>query len=841
MADAIMAGRGRRVVNYAKDWEYTTNDTATLVTKYIGTKRHVVVPNKIEGKPVVLQNSPNMYSGVFTDNGSIISVQFTDGVKIANNNMGNMFAYCRNLVNAPVIPANVTNMDCTFQSCTNLVNAPDLSKAVNVKDMSDTFGSCWNLVNAPVIPANVVNMSNTFHDCSKLVNAPIIPANVTNMYSTFVRCYRLINISNIPSNVTNMYATFENCTNLTGNIFIKSNRLGNNSMRNCFKNTTLPKNVYIPSTGYNAIANTWNAAFNAAYGINGKNGVTVRDIEEAFPEMSWQYTTNATTALVTKYIGSKTNVVVPNKIKGKNVVLQNSPNRMNGVFTNNKNITSVRFSDGVKFANNSMANAFEDCSSLVNAPVIPNSVTSMDSTFGGCRNLVNAPVIPNNVTSMYYTFYSCYNLKGNIYIKSNRINNTSMQDCFGDTTLPKNVYISKGSYTWNAAFNSTYGINGKNGVTVMDISVWEKANWEFTTNGTATLVTKYIGNDVDVVVPDTINGKPVVLGPSSVKWNSSAQKDDYSGAFVNNQNIISVRFSDGVKFANNNMDHAFSNCRNLVNAPVIPNGVTSMFCTFENCCNLVNAPEIHANVTNMVQTFLRCHNLVNAPVIPNSVTEMRYTFGYCANLVNAPVIPAKVTDMYATFTDCKKLVNAPEIPANVWNMQCTFSGCENLVNAPVIPANVTNMYFTFRSCENLVNAPKIPANVTNMYETFFFCSSLVNAPVIPNSVTGMAHTFAYCDSLVNAPVIPNSVTNMSETFKSCTNLTGNIVIKSNCINNTSMQNCFNGTTLSKNVYIPYTGYSSTANTRNAAFNTTYGIDGKNGVTVHDINTYKGSY
>ena len=84
MGEAMIRGRRTRI-NYAKDFEYTTNDTATLVTKYIGSKTEVVVPNKIEGKPVVLQNSANRISGVFTNNRNIVSVRFSEGVSIANN------------------------------------------------------------------------------------------------------------------------------------------------------------------------------------------------------------------------------------------------------------------------------------------------------------------------------------------------------------------------------------------------------------------------------------------------------------------------------------------------------------------------------------------------------------------------------------------------------------------------------------------------------------------------------------------------------------------------------------------------------------------------------------
>ena len=100
----------------------------------------------------------------------------------------------------------------------------------------------------------------------------------------------------------------------------------------------------------------------------------------------WQYTTNATKTLVTKYIGTNTVVVTPNKINKRPVVLQNSSNSSSGVFTNNKNITSVTFSDGITFTNNRMSYTFYNCHNLTQAPNIPNSVTDMASTFCNCFN-----------------------------------------------------------------------------------------------------------------------------------------------------------------------------------------------------------------------------------------------------------------------------------------------------------------------------------------------------------------------------------------------------------------------------------------------------------------------
>jgi len=114
-----------------------------------------------------------------------------------------------------------------------------------------------------------------------------------------------------------------------------------------------------------------------------------------------------------------------------------------------------------------MSGTFEDCSNIVNAPIIPNSVTYMSGTFEDCSNIVNAPIIPNSVTYMFGTFSNCYNLKGNVYIQSENI--TNAYNCFYcafNTPLTKNVYIpfkyENGEYTktYNSFINVGYNENG---------------------------------------------------------------------------------------------------------------------------------------------------------------------------------------------------------------------------------------------------------------------------------------------------------------------------------------------------------------------------------------------
>lgn len=808
MGEAIILKR-RPSVSYAKDWQYTLNDTTALVTKYIGSETDVVVPNKIRGRNVVLQNSPDSSNGVFTNNRNIVSVQFSDGVKFANSNMSFTFSNCKNLISVTSIPSSLSNMYYTFQDCNSITDAPIIPNSVrvmagtflncinlvnapvipsSVTNMSETFFGCYNLVNAPVIPNSVTGMSQTFMLCHSLIDAPVIPNGVTNMYgtfkfcnrlvnapaipngvstiaATFYSCYNLINAPAIPANVMSMRNTFYGCANLKGNIYIKSNRINNSSMENCFSRTTLPKNVYIPSKGLDATNNTWNAAFNATYGINGKNGVTVYDIGDTTMGQ-WEYTTNATSALIKKYIGTKTDVVVPYEIDGKNVVLQNSPNSSNGVFTNNKNITSVRFlTDGTKIANSNASNMFTNCSNLKGVSIMPNGVTNMSNAFLNCQNLSEAPYIPNSVTNVCNAFTYCHNLQGIVAIPPSV---TNMAYAFYNCNITKALRIFIEPNSLNAAtFNGAFALSNVRNVYAYSSGANSTHNtWNW----------RYNACSAQGVTSSVTNG--------------------------------TVRFEDMNTYANTTYYNKYSSGTNMY-----LRGADSTYCYVPckiNGYNSVVQESCFHNRTGSVEC------ITFAPGVKFANNRVSCYNDYALRSIKG--IPNGITDMYMAFYNCT-----------------------NLINVPVIPSTVTNMLGTFSWCNTLVNAPIIPNGVTNMGSTFSACQCLVNAPTIPNSVTGMYGTFSGCLNLVNAPIIPNNVTNMFTAFANCVNFKGDIVIKSNRIDGSGLYLCFNSTSLSKNVYIPYTGYNTVLNTRNAAFNSTYGINGRNGVTVYDINTYKGSY
>ena len=169
----------------------------------------------------------------------------------------------------------------------------------------------------------------------------------------------------------------------------------------------------------------------------------------------------------------------------------------------------------------------------------------------------------------------------------------------------------------------------------------------------------------------------------------------------------------------------FKRNQNLVNADLrnTPFVNNSMFSTFSNCPNLRSVVNIPSSVVDMNYTFAGS-GLINAPTIPNSVTTMWRGFMGCTNLVNGPKLPNSVVNTSGTFTNCTNLVSAPNIPASSITTNNTFSGCINLTGQVVINSTIVrdaNHCFTNTSDSN--KYVYIPFKYTNdiytlTYNTF---------------------------------------------------------------------------------------------------------------------------
>ena len=107
-----------------------------------------------------------------------------------------------------------------------------------------------------------------------------------------------------------------------------------------------------------------------------------------------------------------------------------------------------------------MNGCFDGCKSLTQAPVIPDKVTDMGRCFDGCTSLTQAPVIPSSVTYMSYCFYGCTSLTQAPVIPDKV---TDMESCFKGCTKLTSVtlkcnYPSSAADAFQNAFKNCYSL-----------------------------------------------------------------------------------------------------------------------------------------------------------------------------------------------------------------------------------------------------------------------------------------------------------------------------------------------------------------------------------------------
>ena len=226
----------------------------------------------------------------------------------------------------------------------------------------------------------------------------------------------------------------------------------------------------------------------------------------------------------------------------------------------------------------SFAETFKGCSSLTQAPTIPNGVTDMSKCFDGCTSLTTVPNIPQGVTNIENTFNTCTSL----------------------TTAPN---IPNSVTNMSATF---YGCTSLTTVPTIPQGV---TNIDSTFQGCTSLTT----------VPNI---------PQGVTRMNSTFRD-----------CTSLTTVPTIPNSVNSMYYTFYNCASLTTVPTIPNSVTNMAGAFYRCTSLTQAPNIPSGVTNMSYCFQGCTSLTQAPTIPSSVTNMSYCFQGCTSLVNHLVIP----------------------------------------------------------------------------------------------------------------------------------------------------------------------------------------------------------
>ncbi len=330
--------------------------------------------------------------------------------------------------------------------------------------------------------------------------------------------------------------------------------------------------------------------------------------------------------------------------------------------------------------------------------------------------------------------------------------------------------------------------------------------FEYAIDNDEVTITKFIGDQTEVSIPPTIEGKPVVaIGEM---------------AFYENNSLISVTIPEGVTVMG---EYAFSYCRNMTSI-TIPSSMISIANNALYFCRSLTSVTIPPNVTSIGNSvFYACSSLTSVTIPSNMTSIGEYLFCNCSSLTSV-TIPPNVTSIgeYA-FYGCSSLTSVT-IPPNVTSIgDYAFSGCS--ITEVVIPASVDSIgNNAFNRCSSLfsINVDSANTNYTSDDGILFNKSktTLVRYPPakagslysIPNNVTNIGRAaFNYCTNLTTITIPGGVISIKNSAFEYCTSLQSVIIefgVTSignyafyNCASLTSIVIPSSMTTISRNAFL----------------------------------------
>ena len=387
-------------------------------------------------------------------------------------------------------------------------------------------------------------------------------------------------------------------------------------------------------------------------------------------------------------------------------------------------------------------------------------------------------------------------------------------------------------------FSDASGIYNSDGGTGSESTIQPRYDYTVSKNAQdedVATITKYYGSVAAIIVPDTIDGYPVVaIG---------------EGAFRGNKYLTAILIPDCITsigdyaFADTNLDslvlpaelNSLGRCilsgNKGVTEIVIPKTLSSTGSSYSNLIegdgpfaeSNVQKATIEAGMTVIPEHLFHKNSTLTSVEIPDTVTEIsRYAFAQTGlenielpssvttlqyeifsggNLLQIS-IPDSVTGMgNAIFQNCSKLqkVKLPKARYNISDY--TFAGCTSLEEIQ-LPKTVTTIWpHAFDGCSSLKKVEWSDCLESIKDNAFKGCTSLTEI-VIPNTVRELGNeAFRNCDGLEKI-VIPNSVTTIGNgVLYDCDSLT-NISVGAG-ISKLS-ESCFEHCDNLEKIVLPYT-------------------------------------
>lgn len=505
---------------------------------------------------------------------------------------------------------------------------------------------------------------------------------------------------------------FSNCSKLeTVELPFNILSIGEYAFANA-KNIIIETSAYVPEIAVNAFGSNINQvkifvpASKLAEYKNNWNNLAANIYPKSNVYNGFLYQVNGEEVTVTGYIGSESSISIPISIDGKTVTAIGD-----GVFYGKTDLQKIIMTNSVAVIGN---NAFNGCSAL--KEVIFGNVEQIGSNaFIGCDALTSVvlkstqpPILSSSVTFSFNLFIFVPAESLQRYQTANHWRNFSSQ-----------IYSSESNLQ----------------------------NYIVSPSGNGMKIVKYIGNEENIVIPETIGNKTVI--------------EIAAGAFNGAGNAISITVPFGVEKIGNAAFATGSSLKEII--------VSAQNKTYRSVNGVL--------YDNKVNTLITCPSgYAGQYTIPSSVVTIgAEAFKNCKNLTEIKFTRDSVETVEKNaFYGCVNLISC-ELPVGVKSVGSgAFAGCVNL-SGNLFAQNSKLSVLSESAYENCasITSVRIPSAVT-VLKPFVFsgCSSLNNVVFENGSALGVISEFAFqkCTNLSNI-TLPANLTRIEDSaFMGCQRL-----------------------------------------------------------------------
>ncbi|HGF8314904.1 BspA family leucine-rich repeat surface protein [Enterococcus faecium] len=290
------------------------------------------------------------------------------------------------------------------------------------------------------------------------------------------------------------------------------------------------------------------------------------------------------------------------------------------------------------------------------------------------------------ITTIFVIIYFRVNVKAETFVVDSRKTYESSSNNNENFSVSSDVYwpteeSSTNTYKDNNSSNSIDSEDNEEH-TIFTTTNNYFLDWEITETESTIILNKYIGSDINIIIPAEINGKQVII-PSIQGINLPGNIKNLKFLSVNNKQVLVTSNSMFTSFQNNQsietVDFSGLNMNNVTN-------MSSMFFGSSNLQSVNFGSNTLPNLETAFQLFFNCINLqtVEGNLLMPKVTNLQSLFGNCRSL--------------------QKIDTSQWHTENVTNMTQLFTGCESLVNIDVANwdvSNVNSFYLSFADLPNV--------------------------------------------------------------------------------------------------------------------------------------------